>query len=296
MQIVPLTFAYTTHGRDRVGGTGPRGLVERGLLERLEERGHQVLPVVGVELTPEEENQYGGWNLAARAGGRLAEAVQEIRRQWPQAFILGLLADCNAVTGMLGGLQAPLEDPWPQRVGLVFVDAHGDYNTPDTSPSGMLGGMPVAIAAGKALEEHRRQHGLRYPLQSPDIVMAGLRDLDDREARAIEEDGLTVVHEEDLLDPEEAAARLMPQLEARQDVVYVHVDLDILDPKLAPAAGLPSPGGLSGAQLGAFLRALVAYPRAKALAVVSYRAHDDEDGRTGDEIIEAIVTALEESA
>ena len=295
MQIVPITFAYTTHGRDKVGGTGPQGLLKRGLLRKLEAQGHQVLAPIDVKLTGEEENQYGGWHLAARAGGRLADTVKDIRRQWPDAFILGLLADCNAVSGMLGGLQAPVEHQWPARVGLVFVDAHGDYNTPDTSPSGMLGGMPVAIAAGKALCDHRLRHGLRYPLQSPDIVMAGMRDLDEQEARAIAEDDITLVREEDMLEPKAAAARLMPQLVARQDAVYVHVDLDILDPQRAPAAGLPSDGGLSGQQLGAFLKELMTYPRVRSLAVVSYRAHDDHDGRTGAEIEEAILMALEGS-
>lgn len=295
MQIVPVTFTYSTQGREKGGGTGPQGLVNRGLLERLEEQGHQVLTPVDVKLTDEEANQYGGWNLATTAGGRLAETVADVRRRWPDAFILGLLADCNAVVGVLGGLQAPVDNDWPQRVGLVFVDAHGDYNTPDTSPSGMLGGMPVAVAAGRALEGHRRRHGLRYPLQSPDIVMAGLRDLDATEARAIQEDGITWVSEDDMLDPDEAARHIMPQLVARQDSVYVHVDLDILDPDLAPAAGLPAPGGLSGAQLGAFLRAVVAYPTVRALAVVSYRAHDDRDGLTGEEVETAILTALEDA-
>lgn len=292
MKIVPVTFTYTTRGRDTGGGTGPRALVNRGLLRRLEQHGHQVSTPVDVTLTEEEEAGYGGWNLVATAGGRLAETVANIRRREPGAFILGLLADCNSLNGVLGGLQNAGGDGWPRRVGLVFVDAHGDYNTPDTSPSGMLGGMPVAIAAGKALEDHRRRHGLRYPLQSPDIIMAGLRDLDADEARAIREDGIRCIGEGEMVDPETAAQEIMPQMVARQDEIYIHVDLDVLDPELAPAAGLPAPGGLSGMQLGSFLGVLLKYPGVRTLSVVSYRAHDDRDGRTGDEIERAILTAL----
>ena len=111
--------------------------------------------------------------------------------------------------------------------------------------------------------------------------MAGLRDLDEAEARAIKEDGIQCVSEEDLLDPAAAARTIMPPMVARQDAVYIHVDLDILDPELAPAAGLPTAGGLSGRQLGDFLGALMIYPKVRVLSVVSYRAHDDRDGALG---------------
>ncbi|MFO7942596.1 MAG: arginase family protein [Bacillota bacterium] len=291
MQILPITHTYTTAGRGRGGGTGPPVLLQRGVLTRLRELGHRVAEPEEVIFSGEAQ-ALGGWDLVAGAGGALRDTVVKMRRSEPEGLILGLLADCNALLGMLGGLQTPVDGSWPRRVGLAFLDAHADYNTPDSSPSGMLGGMPVAVAAGKSLASHRLRADLRYPLQAPDIVMAGLRDTDEGEARAIRSDGIFTLTSEDLEDPDEAASRIMDPLVARQDCIYIHVDLDILDPRAAPAAGLPTPGGISGEHLGRLLRAMLAYPRVAALSVVSYRGEDDEDGRTAREVEGALLGAL----
>jgi arginase len=203
-----------------------------------------------------------------------------------------LLADCNGVLGVLGGLQRGERPTWPKRVGLVWIDAHGDYNTPETSLSGMLGGMPVAVAAGKGLHRLRLRNGLKVPLQSPDIVMMGMRDLDDLERQALEEDEIEILREQDLIARSPRVSEAMERLSQREDIIYVHVDLDILDPRVAPAAGLPSPGGLTGRQLGRALKAMLAYPKVGALGVVSYRADADEDGRTLQEVLDAISGAM----
>ncbi len=291
MRIIPITHSYTTAGRGRGGGTGPPRLLERGLLTSLRGLGYLVGEPRDVKF-PGEVLVRGGWELVAGAGGALRDVVVDVRRSDPEALILGLLADCNALLGMLGGLQAPVKGAWPRRVGIAFLDAHADYNTPDSSPSGMLGGMPMAVAAGKALPTHRLRAGLRYPLQAPDIVMAGLRDTDPKEARALRADGIVTLTTGDLEDSRDAASRILEPLVAREDSIYIHVDLDILDPNLAPAAGLPTPEGISGEHLGQLLKEMLTFPRVKALSVVSYRAEDDEDGRTAREVEKVLMGAL----
>lgn len=292
MSITIVTQPYNTSGRGRGGASGPGAIVNAGLAGKVAAQGHRVVGVHEVTLSTEEEARYGGWNRVALAGSRLAELVATARKE--DDFVLGLLADCNGVLGMLGGLQRPSSDQWPSlphRVGLVYIDAHGDYNTPETSPSGMLGGMPVAVAAGKALHRFRKDNGLDLPLQSPDIVMMGLRDLDGLEREMVVEDGLVTLTEGDLIERGERMHAAMRALCDREEVVYVHIDLDILDPSCAPAAGLPSPGGLTGEQLGAALAEMTAYPNVKALVFVSYRADDDQDGRTFGEVERAILGA-----
>jgi len=292
--VVKTAVVVLTHsvlGKGQGGGSGPEAILRAGLVERLLAAGHDITSVRRVQLTGAEDKQYGGWNRVGVAGAYLADIVADARREG--AFVLGLLPDCNGVLGVLGGLQRGERPNRPRRVGLVYVDAHGDYNTPETSPSGMLGGMPVAVAAGKALPRLRKQNGIQVPLQSPDIVMAGLRDLDELERQAIEEDGVEVLREPDLVEKSSGLRAAMDYLSSREDVIYVHVDLDILDPKCAPAAGLPSPGGLTGAQLGQALNAMLEYPKAQALAVVSYRADADHDGRTLKEVLDSILGALE---
>lgn len=83
----------------------------------------------------------------------------------------------------------------------------------------------------------------------------------------------------------------MRELSLRVDLIYVHADLDILDPTVAPAAGLPSPGGLRGEELGRALQSMLSYPKVGALALVSYSADRDSDGSTMKEISGAILIA-----
>lgn len=289
MRVSVVTLAYNVQGKGQGGGGGPEALLRAGAVDRLVKQGHEVAAVKAVELTEAEERSYGGWNRAGLANGHLADLVADAREGGD--FVLGLLADCNGVLGMLGGLTRGSERHWPRRVGLVWIDAHGDYNTPETSPSGMLGGMPVAVAAGKCLHALRLQSGLGVPLQVPDIVMAGLRDLDDSERAAVEGDGLVCLSLEDLTTGSERLHWAMSHLSEREDLIYVHIDLDILDPDLAPAAGLPCKGGISGNELGAALAALLKYPKVQALAFVSYYAARDDDGRTLKEVLDAILGA-----
>ena len=151
--------------------------------------------------------------------------------------------------------------------------------------------MPVAVAAGKALHRLRKQNKITVPLQSPDIIMAGMRDLDPLEREMLEEDGLEIIREEDLISCSPRMHQCLEHLSQREDMIYVHVDLDILDPSVAPAAGLPTPGGLTGAQLGRALAEMLAYPKVKALALVSYNNDADKTSQTLEEVLEAITLA-----
>ncbi len=290
MKIAIVILTYNVQGKGQAGASGPDALLRAGLVERLEASGHQVTSVRRAQLTEAEERQYGGWNRVGIAGRHLAGLVADASREG--AFVLGLLADCNGVLGVIGGLQRGENLNRPRRVGLVYVDAHGDYNTPDTSPSGMLGGMPVAVAAGKDLPRLRMQSEIRVPLQPPDILLAGMRDLDELEHMALEQDGVEILRERDLIEKSPAFHDAMRYLAGREDVVYLHVDLDILDPVCAPAAGLPSPKGLTGVELGQALRTMLEYPKVGALSFVSYRADADHDGRTLREVFDAIAGAL----
>lgn len=291
MKIQIITLSYNVEGKGKGGASGPAALLKAGLAEDLGARGHSVPTPLAVEMTADEERQYGGWNRVGLAGGHLAELVRGAASDG--CFVLGLLADCNGLLGVLGGLQTAAGDGRPGGVGLVYVDAHGDYNTPDTSPSGMLGGMPVAVAAGKCLPRLRLRNRLEKPLDGDDIVLMGLRDLDSLEREAIAQDGIETLSERDLMDNGPRLREAIESLSSRADVIYVHVDLDILDPSVAHAAGLPSPGGLTGRQLGLALKTMMGYPKVRALSVVSYRADQDRQGQTLSEVKEAVLLAAD---
>jgi arginase len=154
----------------------PDYLEQGGLQKLLERQGVRVKPVSNVALTPEEQKAYGEWNRLGLANGQLARIVAADRRE---GYVpVGLLANCSALMGMLGGLQRSGPTSRPLRVGLVFIDAHGDFNTPETTLSGMLGGMPVAVSAGLCLTRLRLKSGLDPALPERHIVLAAVRDTD----------------------------------------------------------------------------------------------------------------------
>ena len=113
--------------------------------------------------------------IHALANSNFAERVRETRAD--DVLTVGLEANCNGLLGMLAGLKYDGNGN-EQRVGLVFIDAHGDFNVPETTLSGMLGGMPVAIAAGHALHNVRKTSGLAEGLPMNHILWGGVRDLD----------------------------------------------------------------------------------------------------------------------
>jgi arginase len=158
---------------------GPAAMATGGIQEKLKEMG-AVVRVMKVALTAEEEGEYGGWKRLGFALGHLGRAVRQNEREGD--FTVGLLATCPSMPGMVAGLQRSGPTPDALKVGLLWLDAHGDFNTPETTRSGSLGGMPVAVATGRCLTRMRLDAGLDPPLADRHVVMAGVRLTDPLEA------------------------------------------------------------------------------------------------------------------
>ena len=163
-----------------------------------------------------------------------------------------VMSECTLVPPVL----AAVRERHP-RVALIWIDAHGDLNTPETTPSGFLGGMPFAQLLGWCFDDWRRLAGLEPPLPEERAVLVGGRDLDPGEREAVDRSRL---HESD--DAVGALAAL-----AADAPLYVHVDTDVLDPTLTPDAGFPAPGGWSVERLRAELEVLGASGRVVALSI-----------------------------
>ena len=148
---------------------GPTYLEAGGIQRTLTSGGVQLKPISNVALTAEEEPQYGERRRLGMANTHLADIVA--RNEQGGYLSVGLLANCSSLMGMLAGLQQSDPGGRPLTVGLVFIDAHGDFNTPETSLSGMLGGMPVAVSAGLGLRRLREWSGLEEPIAMEHIVL-----------------------------------------------------------------------------------------------------------------------------
>jgi arginase len=255
----------------------PDYLESGGLARLIEQRGFSLRPTATVALTPAEEKEYGEWHRLGLAGGHLATLVAAARREG--AFPVGLLANCSALMGMLGGLQQSGPTSRPLRVGLVHIDAHGDFNTPETTLSGMLGGMPVAISAGLCLTRLRVKSGLDPSLPQRHVVLAAVRDTDPLEQDALDRSEIEHLTVDDIRSRSANLHRQMERLSRITDAIYVHVDMDVLDPAEVRGHPLAVRGGPTSTELAAALTEMFKYEKAAAVGVASTPSGErDRDG------------------
>ena len=190
---------------------------------------------------------------------RLADAVAA-RGEPPFA----LLGECTLAPAVTGGLRRRHPD-----LALVWIDAHGDLNTPATSPSGFLGGMPFAVALGWCHDGLRRAASLEPALPVTRAALVGARDLDPGEAESIAREGLASV-----ATVEEALAALPPDAP-----LHVHVDGDVLDPADAPGVDFPAPDGWRLDHLQAQLQLLADTGRVVGTSLCCGNPRRDPEGR-----------------
>ena len=247
--------------------TNPDYIHAAGLESRVAEWGAELIrPVQDIRLDEQQEKEYGSWNRMALANANFAGVVREGLQD--DLITVGLEANCNDLLGMLAGLKYD-SDGNARRVGLVFYDSHGDFNVPETTLSGMLGGMPVAVAAGHALHNIRRTAGLIEPLPMSHILWGGVRDLDPLEADRFREYEVRQVSVQDIRDISDNFKRQFKALSDEVDVIYVHVDMDVLDPAEVPGHDLNVPDGPSSEALANAIGVMFENPKTVALGIAS---------------------------
>jgi arginase len=275
MKFALITFRYSvdTH----IGATaGPDALLDAGLAKMLRNEGHEIQGPVHTELSADEEMAYGAWNRIGLANARLAPLVSQAIAT--QAFPLVLESNCYAALGVLAGLQASANKV-PVRLGMVWIDAHGDCNTPETSLSGMLSGMPVAMATGMCLHRLRRQAGLDPPIAPRDVVMVCVRAIDPLERELIDNAGIEIVAVADIQGDCHQLQAAMKRLSKAVDLIYVHFDVDALDPSELAQLRLTEPNGPKATELASALTAIMTYPKAVAFGVSDINPERDVDGQ-----------------
>jgi arginase family enzyme len=279
----------------RNASEGPRVMAESGLLDILRRNGFAVSGVEAVKLTPAEEKEYGAWNRSALENRNISRLVAS--RRLDEGLTIGLLTNCADLLGMLAGLQhlgppglagasadsnlkrEGLAGQKPLRVGLVYLDAHADFNTPETTLSGMLGGMDVAVAAGLCLTRLRLKVGLDPAIPTRYIVFGGLRDVDPLEQDLLDRSDAGFLSVDDL---RRASAKIdgeMDRLGRLTDVIYVHIDMDVLDPSEVRGHSLSVPEGPTGQELAAAVERMFRHPKAGAIGIASLPFGErDKDG------------------
>lgn len=213
---------------------------------------------------PEEQRLSDEPSNIGLMGGAIADAVATARQAGKAILMTG--GDCSHITGVFGGLQ-DAHGP-TVRVGLIWFDAHGDFNTPGTTLSGMLGGMPVAVCAGLAFPRWRELSHIVAPIPTDRIVMVDVRNLDQPEDRLIKATDIVVAAPAEGF-PGADLQTAVSELAERCDVLYLHIDSDILDEGYVPNHGTKEPNGPDMAQVKAAIDTVMATGKVGVAAVVS---------------------------
>lgn len=177
---------------------------------------------------------------------------------------VSIAGDCVTSIGVTAGLQRAGLDPL-----LIWFDAHGDFNTWDTTPSGFLGGMPLAMLAGLGEQTMPRAVNLQ-PLSQDKIILTDGRDLDPGEMELVASSGVN-----HLIDPKSLYEYEFPDLP-----VYIHFDVDIINPLDAPGMSYTATGGPRASELGDIFRFLAQTLRIVAISLSSWNPELDTDGET----------------
>ena len=289
LKVAIVLQPYTGHRRGPEISPGPE-IIYNGLVELLAEMGVESGAKEIVKLTQEEAKDYGIWHRLGLADGHLGRIIAGISRGGE--FPLGLLANCNSSLGMLAGLQHSGPSRRPLKVGLIWIDTHGDFNPPETTLSGMLGGMPVACAAGKCLFRLRFKAGLDPAIPTRHIIMMAVRDLDPLEEELIVNSNITMISTEQMVSKSQRMQKAIAQLSQKVDVIYLHIDLDVLDPSEIPGATLTAPNGPTAAQLGEALKLMMSYEKVAALGIASFPIAEEGRSKCLESTLQVIKGAL----
>jgi arginase len=233
-----------------------------------------VLRVEEVALTPQELTEYGAWKKLGWALGHFSEIVAKNEREG--YFTVGLLATCPSMPGLVAGLQHSGSNGKPLKIGMLWLDAHPDFNTPETTRSGSLGGMPVAVATGRALQRMRIDAHLDPPLEDRFIVMGGVRLVDPLEQELLNKSQIQQVSVDDLRNMTPAIFAQLDRLSRLTDKIYIHIDMDVLDPREVMGHGNKVPNGPSSEQLARLFEEIFKrYPKASAIGFATIPSTDE---------------------
>ncbi|RYG74165.1 arginase [Lentibacillus lipolyticus] len=239
---VPMDLGQNRRGVDM----GPSAIRYAGVIERLENLHYSIADLGDVPVSrPDGKNEVQDGNLrnlqqVADSNQKLAELVNQEMSNGNFPLVLG--GDHSIAIGSLAGVGNHHEN-----LGVIWYDAHGDLNSGDTSPSGNIHGMPLAVSLGIGHEKLTTILGYTPKVKPENIVIIGARSLDPGEKELIQEKGINVysMHEIDRLGMSHVMQEAIDYLRERTDGVHLSLDLDGLDPEEAPGVGTPVIGGLS---------------------------------------------------
>jgi arginase len=264
-----IAVPYDSGHRGLRMGAGPEHLLDNGLGEGLRSDGRGLsVTTVRHEREPAAEVATA-FELDRLVSGQVRQALAE------DEFPLVLSGNCNtAAVGTLSGAG-------PEELGIVWFDAHGEFNTPETTTTGFIDGMGLAIAVGHCWKAIARGVPGYFALPEQNVVMAGVREVDPAERGRLDASGVTVIDADRMQEQGwRTFAAALDDLKTRVGRVYVHLDLDVLDAgKVGKANEFAVEGGPDAEELAAALGMVRERFKVVAAGIASYDPTFDADGR-----------------
>ena len=277
MDIQLLLVPFDSGNRSARMGAGPERLLDVGLERTLRENGHDVHTRIA-HLAPES------WQAEIQTSFELMRMLSAAVREAKESrrFPIILAGNCSTAVGTLAGLGA-------QSTGVAWFDAHGDFNTPETTTSGFLDGTAVAIITGRCWSQLAATIPGFTPVPDERVCLIGTRDLDSLEGALLDESDVEVVAPTNLRS---ALPQTLKSIREHVDTMYVHLDLDVLDSDVAHANSYAISGGLT---LDDTEYALSEIARVFRIGAVTLSAYDPA-GDTSDHAAKAAIRLVSAAA
>jgi arginase len=290
---VPLDLGASRRGVDM----GPSAVRVAGLEARLESLGHKVEDGGNITVAIAETKKVGDPHAKYlkeinATCTKHAEGIVKSLEQGYTPLVLG--GDHSVAAGTVSGV-AEFYRKQNQKIGLIWVDAHSDINTPETSPSGNVHGMPLAAIMGLGPAEMSNIFGWSPKVEPQNVVIIGVRDIDTTEKENIKRAGISEVYT--MRDIDERGMRTVIEEALRTAGrgtagYHVSLDMDWIDPEDAPGVGTPVRGGATYREAHLAMEIIADHGRMTSFEIVEVNPVIDEHNRTADLAVELAMSAF----
>jgi arginase len=289
---VPLDLGAGRRGVDM----GPSAIRVARLNQRLEDLGYEVSDLGNIAVEQPEASPVGRQQARylaqiARTTKRLARQVERVLEEGRFPLVLG--GDHSVAVGTVAGLARHLRRQH-RRLGLIWIDAHADMNTPETSPSGNVHGMPLACCVGMGPRALTHLAGFAPLVEPQNVALVGVRDVDQLEKPHVRQSGVRAftmrhVDERGVLAVIREAIAIAGEGTAG---IHVSLDMDVVDPQEAPGVGTPVRGGLTYREAHLVMEVLCDAGLLVSMEVVEVNPILDDSNRTAVLAVELIMSAM----
>jgi arginase len=289
---VPMDLGASRRGVDM----GPSALRAAGLQARIKQLGHQVEDIGNISVKQPEELSYG--EKRAKYIGEITDACKDLGAAVLKSLEEGYLplvlgGDHSIAAGSISGVAAHFRKE-KKSIGCIWLDAHSDMNTPETSPSGNVHGMPLSAIMGYGTGELDDLFGFKPKIEPQNVVLVGVRDLDTHEKKFIKKLGVKAftMREIDERGMREVMSDALKYAMDDTDGIAVSLDMDFVDPSDAPGVGTPVRGGVTYREAHLAMEMIADSESMVSMEIVEINPIIDEHNRTALLAVELALSGL----